>query len=364
MNEKMNFNPGPTALPDEVLTKAQTGLNKELHSGISILEMSHRSQEYQLIHDNAKSELRHFLAVPESHDILFLQGGASLQFTMVPMNLLSKYNTAYHIVTGSWAEKAFNESQKIGKTQLLASSKHTTFDRIPKRSDWNVDVFNTPSYLHITSNNTIYGTQWQDYEDLPDLPIVMDISSDVGTKDIPWDRVTLAYAGAQKNLGAAGVTVIIINKELLVDHDTERPIMLDYNAHAKKGSLHNTPPAFNIYVLGLMVQWMNQEGGLQEFEDRSNKKSELFYRIIDQSNDFYKGHAEKSSRSKMNVTFKLPTSELNEAFLRKANEAGFVGISGHRSIGGCRISLYNGIEMEACEKLAHFMETFKQVHSN
>lgn len=361
--EKIVFNPGPTALPDEVISLAQTGLGKEQHDGVSLLELSHRSQEYQSIHDNAKSALATFLSMPDTHEILFLQGGASLQFTMAPMNLLRKYNRSYHIVTGSWSKKAFTESQKIGNTNLLASSEDVGFSRIPTKSDWKIDQIDPNSYLHLTSNNTIYGTQWQDFNSLPNQPLVIDMSSDIGSRPIPWENAELIYAGAQKNLGAAGVTVVFVHKDLLTGDSSHLPAMLNYQTHAEKGSLYNTPPTFNIYVLGLMADWMNGQGGSDEFIRRSTKKSDLIYQVIDESNGFYKGHAEPTSRSKMNITFRLKDDQLNKAFLDTARKSGFIGLGGHRSIGGCRVSLYNGIEMEACEKLVHFMETFQKAHS-
>ncbi|WP_349409597.1 3-phosphoserine/phosphohydroxythreonine transaminase [Pseudalkalibacillus sp. SCS-8] len=360
---KLNFNPGPTALPLEVLQKAKEGLSNFADTGFSILELSHRSQAYQSIHDNATKSLAAYLNIPDSHDILLLQGGASLQFTMVPMNLLGQKKTAYHIVTGSWSKKAYKESKKIGPTEILASSKERDFAYIPPESEWKPVPESAQGYLHITSNNTIYGTQWRELPHVSSLPLVVDMSSDIGTKPIPWENVDIAYAGAQKNLGAAGVTVVVIRKDLLTGDSTGLPAMLDYRVHAEKGSLYNTPPTFNIFVLQLMVQWLNDQGGLQAFEARSLDKSKRLYDVIDRSDDFYIGHAERSSRSTMNVTFRLQDEELTKVFLSKANEAGIIGINGHRSMGGCRVSLYNGIGIEACERLVDFMQAFKRNYS-
>ncbi|MGP4082270.1 3-phosphoserine/phosphohydroxythreonine transaminase [Pseudalkalibacillus sp. R45] len=360
--ETFNFNPGPTALPKEVLTRAQQELINYQKTGLSILEMSHRSKAYQSIHENAQHSMRSFLNIPDTHEILFLQGGASLQFTMVPMNLLRENQSASHIVTGSWSQKAYNESLKIGTTEITASSKESGFTHIPSKSEWNELSENT-GYLHLTSNNTIYGTQWQSFDGLPEVPLVIDMSSDIGSRSVPWEKVALAYAGAQKNIGPAGVTVVIIRKDVLAETNENLPAMLDYKIHANKNSLHNTPPTYTIYILGLMVEWMIEQGGLAEFIKRSEEKSSLIYNTIDHSGGFYSGHAEKSSRSQMNITFNLPSDELSKAFLQGAEERGFVGLNGHRSVGGCRASIYNGIGIETCKRLVDYMEYFKQKHA-
>ncbi|MCF6411045.1 3-phosphoserine/phosphohydroxythreonine transaminase [Pseudalkalibacillus salsuginis] len=360
--ETFNFNPGPTALPKEVLLRAQQELVNYLDTGLSILEMSHRSKAYQSIHENAQQSLRKFLNIPETHEILFLQGGASLQFTMVPMNLLKESQSASYIVTGSWSQKAYKESMKIGKTEITASSEASGFTHIPDKSDWK-GLDKDISYLHVTSNNTIYGTQWQTFEELPDVPLVIDMSSDIGSRTVPWEKVVLAYAGAQKNIGPAGATVVIIRKDVLAETNTQLPAMLDYKVHSNKNSLYNTPPTYSIYLLGLTIEWMIEQGGLTEFIHRSEQKASLLYNTIDESDGFYTGHAEKSSRSRMNITFNLPNSELSKAFLQGTEDEGFVGLSGHRSVGGCRASLYNGVGLASCERLVNYMEKFKKKHS-
>ncbi|WLD94081.1 3-phosphoserine/phosphohydroxythreonine transaminase [Alkalihalobacillus sp. AL-G] len=359
--ELFNFNPGPSALPKKVLLRAQEELVNYQNSGLSVLEMSHRSSHYEEIHHKAIDSLRRLLDIPESHEILLLQGGASLQFSMVPLNFLYGNRTGYYVTTGSWAKKAFNEAKKIGHAVELASSESEHFSSIPAMlEDSFPELKNGEGYVHITSNNTIYGTQWQAFEQLPSKVVIADMSSEIGTRKIPWDKFALVYAGAQKNLGPAGVTVVIIDKEWLHDQKVDIPSMMDYNVHAEKNSLHNTPPTFNIYLLSLMLEWIETQGGMPEMVKRAKHKSSTLYRTIDGSDGFYIGHSALNSRSKMNVTFRLPTSALSEQFLKKATDCGFVGLPGHRSIGGCRVSLYNGVTVESCEKLSTFMKNFKR----
>jgi phosphoserine aminotransferase len=358
MNRALNFNAGPAALPEWALKEAQNELLNFRNTGMSVMELSHRSKDYEAVHNEAIGSLRSLLSISDDYEVLFLQGGASLQFSMVPMNLLSKDKTAYYTLTGSWAEKALKEAKKVGKTEIPISSKENNYKNIPT-----FDAASIPSdaaYLHITSNNTIYGTQWQQFPTDLKVPLIADMSSDILCKPLNMEQFDLIYAGAQKNLGPSGLTVVIMKKELLSRSSDELPSMLNYNTYAKNNSLYNTPPTFGIYLLSLVLKWVEQQGGLQAMEKINNQKAALLYDEIDQSEGFYNGHATSDSRSNMNVTFTLNSDEATKAFLAQAKEAGFVGLNGHRSIGGCRASIYNAVPTENVERLAQFMREFRK----
>lgn len=358
MNRAFNFNAGPAALPEWALQEAQKELLNFRDTGMSVMELSHRSKDYDAVHNEAKSLLASLLSIPEDYEILFLQGGASLQFSMVPMNLLQEGKTAYYALTGSWSEKALKEAQKVGQTAVAVSSKENSYKNIPA-----IDAASIPSdaaYLHITSNNTIYGTQWQQFPTGLNVPLVADMSSDILCKPLNIEQFDLIYAGAQKNLGPSGVTVVIIKKDLLSRASDSLPTMLNYNTHAKNNSLYNTPPTFGIYLLSLVLKWVTNEGGLEVIAKRNNEKAALLYNEIDNSEGFYNGHADVDSRSNMNVTFTLSSDEASKAFLAQAKEAGFVGLNGHRSVGGCRASIYNAVPYENVERLAQFMNEFRK----
>lgn len=357
MYRALNFNAGPAALPEEVLKEAEKSLLNFGNTGMGIMELSHRSNEYQAVHDQAITRLRRLLAIPDDFEVLFIQGGASLQFSMVPMNLLGKDQTAHYILSGSWSEKALKEADKIGETVISASSKDQKYSFIPEFSQ--DDMPDNAAYLHITSNNTIYGTQWQSFPSNKKTPVVADMSSDILSRPLKVDQFDLIYAGAQKNLGPSGVTVVIIRKELLKRSSEALPIMLNYNTFANNNSLYNTPPTLSIYLLSLVLQWAEQIGGLQQIEKANEKKANMLYDVIDESEGFYIGHAHKNSRSRMNVTFNLHSEDLSREFQIQAKEAGFVGLGGHRSIGGCRASIYNAVPEHHVEKLAAFMKAFK-----
>ncbi|MGY6209654.1 3-phosphoserine/phosphohydroxythreonine transaminase [Cytobacillus firmus] len=357
MYRALNFNAGPAALPEEVLKEAEKSLLNFGNTGMGIMELSHRSSEYQAVHDQAITRLRRLLAIPDDFEVLFIQGGASLQFSMVPMNLLGKDQAAHYILSGSWSEKALKEADKIGETVISASSKEQKYSFIPEFSQ--DDMPDNAAYLHITSNNTIYGTQWQSFPSNKKTPVVADMSSDILSRPLKVDQFDLIYAGAQKNLGPSGVTVVIIRKELLKRSSETLPIMLNYNTFANNNSLYNTPPTLSIYLLSLVLQWAEQIGGLQQIEKANEKKAKMLYDVIDESEGFYIGHAHKNSRSRMNVTFNLHSEDLSREFQIQAKEAGFVGLGGHRSIGGCRASIYNAVPEHHVEKLAAFMKAFK-----
>ncbi|TYS65591.1 3-phosphoserine/phosphohydroxythreonine transaminase [Sutcliffiella horikoshii] len=356
MKRVYNFNAGPAALPKQVLQRAQEELLDFQETGMSVMELSHRSKEYDKVHQKAATLLKELLQIPDNYDILFMQGGASLQFSAVPMNFLPIGKTANYSLSGSWSEKALKEAQKIGSTHIASTSKESGYTSIPYQLKLSTDA----AYLHITSNNTIFGTQWTEFPTIPShIPMIADMSSDILSRSINVEDFSLIYAGAQKNLGPSGVTVVIIKRGLLEQCPNDIPTMLNYQTHAKNSSLYNTPPTFSIYMLSLVLEWVAEQGGVEAIEKINQKKAELLYDTIDRSEGFYNGHAEKGSRSLMNVTFNLPSEELTSVFLTQAKEEGFVGLGGHRMVGGCRASIYNAVPLESCEALAEYMKSFQ-----
>ncbi|MDV2686277.1 3-phosphoserine/phosphohydroxythreonine transaminase [Alkalihalophilus lindianensis] len=362
MSKKVyNFNAGPSALPKSVLETAQKELVNFEDSGMSVMELSHRSKTYDSVHQEAKQLLTKLLNIPDNYQILFLQGGASLQFSMIPMNLLKEGQKASYLMSGSWSEKAFKEAQLIGEASIAASTKNEQYKSIPSFDSSTIE--STDAYVHLTSNNTIYGTQWQSFPDTKDVPLIADMSSDILSRPLDIEKFGLIYAGAQKNLGPSGVTVVIVRKDLLEQENDNIPTILRYQTHAKADSLYHTPPTFAIYMLRNVLRWVQDQGGALAIQEQNEKKANLLYEAIDQSNGFYTGHATKESRSRMNVTFTLPNEDLTKAFLNEAADKGFVGLGGHRSVGGCRASIYNAVPVEACTALRTFMEEFQQTHS-
>ncbi|MBD8067718.1 3-phosphoserine/phosphohydroxythreonine transaminase [Bacillus sp. PS06] len=357
MKRVYNFNAGPAALPFAVLQRAQEEFLNFKDSGMALMELSHRSKEYDQVHEKAISDLKELYHIPDDYEVLFLQGGASLQFAMIPMNFLPENKIANYSLTGTWSEKALAEAEKFGKTAIISSSKESKYNHIPDSSE--LIPTDDAAYVHITSNNTIYGTQWSDYPDLGNIPLIADMSSDILSKEIDIRKFDMIYAGAQKNLGPSGVTVVILKKDLLKNIPSEIPTLLNYQTHVKNNSLYNTPPTFSIYILSLVLDWVREQGGVSAIERINNEKAELLYNCIDQSNGFYKAHAQVGSRSKMNVTFTLPTEQLTKDFLAQSKELGFVGLGGHRSIGGCRASIYNAVPLESCVALVNFMKDFR-----
>lgn len=356
MERTTNFNAGPAALPLEVLQTAQKEFIDFNESGMSVMELSHRSKEYEAVHQKAKSLLIELMDIPEDYDILFLQGGASLQFSMLPMNFLTPEKTAHFVMTGAWSEKALAEAKLFGNTSVTATSESDNYSYIPK-----VDLTDVKdgAYLHITSNNTIFGTQWQEFPNSP-IPLVADMSSDILSRKIDVSKFDVIYGGAQKNLGPSGVTVVVMKKSWLQNENDNVPKILKYSTHVKADSLYNTPPTFAIYMLSLVLEWLKKNGGVEAAEQRNEQKAQVVYSCIDESNGFYKGHARKDSRSCMNVTFTLRDDGLTKKFVQEAKETKMVGLGGHRSVGGCRASIYNAVSLEDCEKLAAFMKKFQQ----
>jgi len=355
----VNFSAGPAVLPLPVLEQAQRDLVSLPGIGMSILEVSHRSKVFEGVLAQAEADIRQLANVPSNYRVLFLQGGASLQFTMVPMNLLSTEATADYLVTGVWSTKAADEAKKIGKIHVAATTKAEQFTRIPRTEE----IVLTPgaAYVHMTSNNTIYGTQWKALPDVGDIPLVSDTSSDMFSRPIDVARHALIYAGAQKNMGPAGVTVVIIREDLLARSAASLPVMLSYSVHAENGSLYNTPPVFAIYMLGLVTRWLIGLGGLGAIAVINEQKAGKLYAEIDRSG-FYRGTAQKESRSLMNVTFRLPSEELEKQFIKDAEKAGLDGLKGHRSVGGIRASIYNAFPEAGVDALADFMQEFERHH--
>lgn len=356
MKRAYNFNAGPSAMPLEVLQEAQTEFLDFQGTGMSVIEISHRSAEYSALHQETKDLLRELMEIPEDYDILFCQGGGSTQFLMVAANFLTKKYGAY-VNTGVWAKKAMAEAQYYGEAYEAASSADKNHSYIPQEFDLRPDT----SYVHMTANNTIYGTEYPDFPKF-DVPMICDMSSDILSRRVNVADFDLIYAGAQKNLGPAGVTLAIIKKDFLATARTNLPTMLKYATFAEKDSLYNTPPVFAIYMVNKTLHWIKNQGGVDVVAARNAAKAKLIYDVIDQSEGFYIGHAEPAYRSKMNITFNLQTPEMEKDFIAQGKAAGFVGINGHRSVGGCRASAYNAVPVEACEALAEYMKQYQKNH--
>lgn len=354
-----NFAPGPSTLPASVLEEAQRDLTSFPGVGMSLLEMSHRSKPVMDMIENAEQDIRKLAGIPDNYHILFLQGGASLQFSMVPMNLLTPGGRADHIVTGHFAKLALQDAQKIGEIRVAGSTENQDFVRVPNQEELELDP--ESDYVHFTGNNTIIGTEWPTEPEVGGVPLVADLSSNIFSKPIDITKYGLVYAGAQKNLGAAGVTLVVIRDDLLSRSPQSLPVMLDYNTHCKGHSAYNTPPVFAVYILGLVVKWITAQGGL-EFMGRQNAdKVRLLYDALD-SSEFYRGHAMPQSRSRMNVTFRLPNPELEAQFTEESTAEGLVELKGHRSVGGIRASVYNAFPREGVEALVSFMKEFERTH--
>jgi phosphoserine aminotransferase len=355
-----NFNAGPAVLPKPALEEAQRDLLNFNGTGMSVLEISHRSKDFQAVVDEAESLVRELLSVPDGYKVLFLQGGATLQFSMVPMNVVPEGETADYILTGSWSEKALAEAQKAVTTHTAASTKEEQYRRIPALSE--VKLSNKPAYVHITSNNTIYGTEWRTLPDFGDIPLVADMSSDILSRPVDVSKYGIIYGGLQKNVGPAGATIVIIREDWLSRTAKGLPTMLRYDIMAKNNSLYNTPPVFPIYMSMLVMRGLKAGGGLGAVAKANEAKAKIVYDAIDGSNGFYKGHAAADSRSLMNITFNLADEDTEKEFLATAKERGFVGLNGHRSIGGVRASTYNALPEAACQALADYMKEFRDAH--
>ncbi|MDH4331535.1 MAG: 3-phosphoserine/phosphohydroxythreonine transaminase [Desulfobulbaceae bacterium] len=354
-----NFSAGPSTLPEEVLAQAAKDIVNFNNKGMGLIEMSHRSKDFIAVADETEANLRELMKIPANYKVLFLQGGASTQFAMIPMNLLGEGKTATYLNTGVWSKKAIKEAKLFGKVQVAYTSEESTFNHVPKDSDYTVDP--ASEYLYFVTNNTIYGTQF------PTMPkcekmLIADMSSDILSREFDITPFGIVYAGAQKNMGPAGVTVVIIREDLLDRAPENLPTMFKYKTHADNGSMFNTPPCFSIYVVGLVLKWLKKLGGVAAMEKINKEKAAILYNAID-STDFYRGHAQPGSRSNMNITFNLPTPELEAQFIKEATALGLDGLKGHRSVGGCRASIYNAFPKAGVEALVAFMKEFEKKNS-
>ncbi|OED34842.1 phosphoserine transaminase [PVC group bacterium (ex Bugula neritina AB1)] len=357
MARVFNFSAGPSTLPESVLKKAAEEMLDYRLKGLSVMEMSHRSDDYVAIFENARSLLRELLNLPETHEVLFLQGGASLQFAMVPLNLMKKFKRAAYTNTGVWAKKAIAEAKKYGEILCVGDSSDKNFSYIPE-TDWE-NIPKDIDYVHITSNNTIYGTTYHAWPDTGDIPLVVDMSSNILSESMDVSKADLIYAGAQKNIGPSGVTVVIIRKSLLGYADEKAPSLLNYQKHVEAGSMMNTPPCYNIYMAGLVFEWIKEHGGPSAMGEYNRKKAALLYETIDKSKTFSSA-VNKKDRSLMNVPFVIGDAKREKAFIDEAEKKGLVNLKGHRSVGGMRASIYNAMPIEGVQALVEMMLNFEK----
>ena len=357
MKERIyNFNAGPAALPQSVLEEVRDDLLNYKGEGLSVMEMSHRSKTFDGIIKDAEQLMKEVMQIPDGYKVLFMQGGATLQFAAVPMNLLKDGQSADYINTGAWSKKAIAEAKKLGKqVNVIATSEDENFSYIPDSFTMTPEA----AYLHITSNNTIFGTQFHTYPDTGNVPLIADMSSDINCRRMDVGKFALIYAGAQKNMGPSGVTIVILREDLLERSPDNIPTMTSYKIIGGKDSLYNTPPTFGIYIIKLVLEWIKKTGGLEKLEAVNQQKAKLLYDMIDKS-DFYNGTVRPDSRSIMNVTFRLPSEDLEKRFVAEALENGMLGLKGHRSVGGIRASIYNAVPLKAVENLVQFMEEFEK----
>ena len=357
MSRVYNFSAGPAVLPEEVLKEAQAEMLDYKGTGMSVMEMSHRSKAFDQIIQEAEKDLRDLMHIPDNYKVLFLQGGASLQFAMIPMNLM-KNKVADYIVTGQWAKKAWQEAQKYGKANKIATSEDKTFSYIPDCSD--LPISEDADYVYICENNTIYGTKFKELPDTKGKTLVADVSSCFLSEPVDVSKYGVIYGGVQKNVGPAGVVIAIIREDLITDDVLDgTPTMLKYKTHADAGSLYNTPPAYGIYICGKVFKWLKKQGGLEAIKERNEKKAKILYDYLDESK-LFKGTVVPKDRSLMNVPFITGNKELDAKFVKEAKEAGFENLKGHRSVGGMRASIYNAMPIEGVEKLVEFMKAFEK----
>jgi phosphoserine aminotransferase len=356
MSRSWNFYAGPATLPLAALERARDEMVDWEGTGMSVMETSHRSKEYDAVHHEAMNLFKELLGLDDDHEVIFVGGGASLQFAMLPMNFIPAGGSADYILTGSWSKKAIKEAKIVATARVAGSSEDDSFMRIPRPDELDLDP--NAAYVHLTSNNTIAGTQWTDFPDTSGVPLVADMSSDLLWRPFDANRFHLIYAGAQKNLGPSGVTVVIIRKSWVEKANEGLPTMLQYATHVGKESLYNTPPTFPIYMVRNILRWVKDNGGLAGMERRNRAKADRLYGVMQAFPGFYRCPVDDASRSVMNVVFRLPSEELEARFVADARDAGMFGLKGHRSVGGCRASIYNAMEPEGVETLARFMEDF------
>ena len=361
MERVYNFNPGPATLPVEVLREAQSEFLNFDNSGMSIVEISHRSKPYEKVHNAAKATILELMGLGDDYEVLFIQGGASLQFAMIPLNFATREKPGSYVLSGTFSSNAFKEANILGVGEVAASTKDENFKRVPRQDELKINP--NAAYLHICNNNTIYGTEFHYVPETGNVPLFADMSSDMLSRPVDFKKFSLIYAGVQKNLGPAGVVIVVAKKSFIEKSLDILPTMLRYDTFYKKNSLYNTPPAFAIYIVGKVVAWIKNCGGLGEMERRNKIKAKLLYDAIDSSDGFYRGHAEKNSRSFMNVTFRLPNEELEKKFVAEALEKNLSGVKGHRSVGGMRASIYNAMPIEGAQALADFMDKFRKANA-
>ena len=360
MTERIfNFSAGPAVLPVPVVERAREEMLSLPGVGMSVMEISHRSKTFDAIHQSAKQGLKDTLGIPDGYHILFLQGGASLQFSMVPQNFLSSGGSADYVLTGSWGKKAIKEAKKFGATSVSADMADSGYNRIPAQDELKLDA--NAAYVHVTSNETIEGVEWKQDPDVGDVPLVCDASSDICSRPVDVSKYAVIYAGAQKNLGPSGVTLVILRDDMLSRIPDGLPTMLDYRTHTQNDSLYNTPNTWGIYILSLVCDWMREQGGLEGIHKRNEEKAQKIYDAID-ATDFYRGHAAREARSIMNVTFRLPSEELEKKFTAEATAQGLDVLKGHRSVGGIRASIYNAFPLAGVEALVSFMREFERTN--
>lgn len=355
-----NFNAGPSTLPLEVLKTVQSELLDYRGTGMSVLEMSHRSPEYDDINDTAMALTRELMGLGEEYHVMFIGGGASTQFAMIPLNFTGRGRRGAYVDTGTWASKALDEANIVGEAHLAGSTKTDSYNYIPGGNE--LDIPSDAAYLHITTNNTVKGTQWHQTPEVEGVPLIADMSSDIFSRRWAFNRYAMIYAGAQKNLGPAGVTLVVMRDDLLQRCPDGNPTMWDYRTHASKKSLYNTPPVVAIYVVKLVLEWIKGQGGLAAVEKVNRAKQEKVYQLIGQYPDYFRGTAREDSRSWMNATLRLPSEELEKKLIAEATAAGFGGLKGHRSVGGIRVSMYNAMTLKGVEKLVQFMEEFRKAN--
>lgn len=354
MSRVYNFSAGPSCLPEEVLRQAADEMMDYKGTGMSVMEMSHRSKPYQAIIDETEALARELMGIPDNYKVLFLQGGASLQFAMIPMNLMVNHKRAAFMNTGAWSDKAIKEAKKFGEALVVASSKETTFNHIPEipAVPENID------YFYICANNTIYGTKFNEFPKTGDVPLIADFSSSIMSEKIDVSKFGLIFAGAQKNLGPAGVCLVIIRDDLVGKAPESTPTMMNYQTHVDNGSMFNTPPTYAIYIMGLVFQWLKKNGGIDAIEKMNREKAKILYDFLD-SSSLFKGTVAVKDRSLMNVPFVTGNEETDAAFIKEAAAAGFVNLKGHRSVGGMRASIYNAMPTEGVRALVDFMKAFE-----
>ncbi len=361
MARVLNFNPGPAALPLSALERAQNELIDFQGTGMSVMEHSHRGKDFEAVHNAAIASMRELLGISDDYHVLFLQGGASQQFAVVPMNLLPQGRSADYILTGAWGKKAYDEAKNVGTVRVAATvEENKTYVRVPAQSELKLDP--EAAYVHLTSNETIHGVQFHNYPDTGKVPLVADMSSDFMWRKFDVSRFGLIYAGAQKNIGPSGITVVIVRKDLVDGARKDIPKIFRYGTHAENNSLYNTPPTFGIYLIRNVMDWIKQSGGLGQIEAWNREKAALVYACLDELSGFYRAPVKAPARSVMNIVFRLPTEELEAKFIADAKKAGMVGLKGHRSVGGIRVSSYNAMTVDGIRQLVSFMKDFAKTN--